>query len=181
MNEVKHMNIAVLNGSPRKNGNTVRMINAFSKGAQEAGHTVNVIDIQGKNIAGCIGCYHCISHGGECAQKDDMQGIYEQLNGVDMLVWASPIYWYDITAQLKTVIDRLFATAMTGNKPSKMALLLDAQGKDPFTAAKRMYKESYEALKAENMGIVTISGTQLDARQTDEEKFAPAYQLGKSL
>ncbi len=175
------MNIVILNGSPRKHGNTVRMIEAFCKGAQEAGHTTQVMETAGKNIAGCLGCYHCMAHGGECVQNDDMEQIYVALKGADMMVWASPIYWYDITAQLKIVIDRLFAPSMIGRKPKKMALLLDAQGKDPFTAAKQMYKESYEALKAENMGIVTINGTKLNSAETEDEKFAPAYQLGRSL
>lgn len=175
------MNILVINGSPRKNGNTTRMVDAFAKGATEKGHSVEIIGVAGKKLSGCVGCYHCIANNGQCAQKDDMDEIYTAYDKADMMVWASPIYWYDITAQLKIVIDRLFAKAMTGTKPAKMALLLDSQGKDPFTAAKRMYKDSCKALKAEDMGIVTIEGTKLNAKETDDGLFVSAYELGKSL
>mgnify|MGYP000125688933 CR=1 FL=1 len=72
-----------------------------------------------------MACEYCFSHNGECAQKDDMTQVYAELKDADMVVFASPIYWFDITAQLKAVIDRLYVGATAGFHFHKTALLLD--------------------------------------------------------
>lgn len=108
------MNIVVLSGSPRKGANTDTMVEAFAETAREAGHTVEVVRVAGKKIAGCLGCQYCFAHEGACVQKDDMAGVVEALKGADMVVFASPIYWFDITAQEKAAIDRLYAFGATG-------------------------------------------------------------------
>ena len=96
------MKIVVLSGSPRKGANTDTMVEAFAETAREAGHTVEVIRVAGKKIAGCLGCQYCFTHEGTCVQKDDMADVIESLKGADMVVFASPIYWFDITAQPST-------------------------------------------------------------------------------
>ena len=101
------MNIVVLSGSPRKGANTDTMVDTFAETAREGGHTVEVVRVAGKKIAGCLGCQYCFGHEGACVQKDDMAGVIESLKNADMVVFASPIYWFDITAQEKAVIDRL--------------------------------------------------------------------------
>ena len=103
------MNIVVLSGSPRKGANTDTMVDAFAGAAREDGHTVEVVRVAGKKIAGCLGCRYCFEHEGTCVQKDDMVGVIESIKNADMVVFASPIYWFDITAQEKAVIDRLYA------------------------------------------------------------------------
>ena len=100
------MNIVVLSGSPRKGANTDTMVEAFAETAREAGHTVEVVRVAGKKIAGCLGCQYCFAHEGACVQKDDMAGVVEALKGADMVVFASPIYWFDITAQEKAAIEK---------------------------------------------------------------------------
>ena len=95
------MNIVVLSGSPRKGANTDTMVEAFAETAREAGHTVEVVRVASKKIAGCLGCQYCFAHEGTCVQKDDMADVIESLKGADMVVFASPIYWFDITAQEK--------------------------------------------------------------------------------
>ena len=79
------MNIVVLSGSPRKGANTDTMVEAFAETAREAGHTVEVIRVAGKKIAGCLGCQYCFAHEGTCVQKDDMADVIEPLKGADML------------------------------------------------------------------------------------------------
>ena len=108
------MKIVVLNGSPRKGGNTEIMTQAFTKGAEKKGHEVVNLPVGTMKIRGCMACEYCFSHNGECAQKDDMTQVYAELKDADMVVFASPIYWFDITAQLKAVIDRLYVGATAG-------------------------------------------------------------------
>lgn len=110
------MKIVVLSGSPRKGANTDTMVEAFAETAREAGHTVEVVRVASKKIAGCLGCQYCFAHEGTCVQKDDMADVIESLKGADMVVFASPIYWFDITAQEKAAIDRLYAFGATGSR-----------------------------------------------------------------
>jgi multimeric flavodoxin WrbA len=106
------MKILVLNGSPHPQGSTKDMVNAFKKGAESAGHTVDVVDVCKKKIGGCLACEYCHSKGhGECIQKDDMQEVYNLLKEAEMLVIASPIYYHGISGQLKCVIDRFYSAA----------------------------------------------------------------------
>ena len=87
------MNILILNGSPRPAGNTAKMIEAFTEGAERAGHGVTRVDVCRKRIAGCLACEYCHTKGnGVCIQQDDMREIYALLQAADMLVLASPIY-----------------------------------------------------------------------------------------
>ena len=115
------MNIVVLSGSPRKGANTDTMVEAFAETAREVGHTVEVVRVASKKIAGCLGCQYCFAHEGTCVQKDDMADVIESLKGADMVVFASPIYWFDITAQEKAAIDRLYAFGATGFPFTKTA------------------------------------------------------------
>ena len=104
------MKILILNGSPRPNGNTKQMIDAFCEGLNQAGHEWNVVNVARLNIHGCLACEYCHHEGnGQCAQKDDMQRIYDLLADANMLILASPIYYHGISGQLKCVIDRFYA------------------------------------------------------------------------
>lgn len=101
--------ILILSGSPRKGGNSDTLCVQFMKGAREAGHEVEKIWVQGKKVAPCLACYHCTEHKGECAIQDDMKEILEKMLAADVLVLASPVYFYSVSAQLKAVIDRTVA------------------------------------------------------------------------
>ncbi|MEE8695939.1 MAG: flavodoxin family protein [Olsenella sp.] len=98
------MRILVINGSPREQGNTRKLAEAFARGAEEVGNEILFVNVAKKHIAGCQGCQYCRSHEGKCVQRDDMQPILKALDTVDMVVFASPIYWFDITSQLKAVM-----------------------------------------------------------------------------
>ena len=99
------MNILIISGSPRKGGNTELLAEAFAKGAAEH-HHVEIVSVRDYKVNPCLGCNACFKTNGICAQKDDMAIIYEMMNQADMLVIASPVYFYGISAQLKAVIDR---------------------------------------------------------------------------
>ena len=118
------MNILVLNGSPRPQGETANMVSAFKNAAEKAGHEVRVIEVCRLNIRGCLACEYCHGKGrGVCAQKDDMRQIYDALPETDMLVLASPIYYHNISGQLKCVIDRFYA-ALFPEKPETASRFL---------------------------------------------------------
>ena len=106
--------ILVLAGSPRKNGNTDRLVGSFIEGAR-GNHTIEVISVSDYKVNPCIGCNACFGREGhECFQKDDMALIYPKLKDAEVVIIASPVYFYGISAQLKAVVDRLH-TPMRNN------------------------------------------------------------------
>ncbi len=101
--------VLILSGSPRKGGNSDLLCDEFLKGAVKAGNEVEKLFVSEKKIHPCIGCYYCSEHGGRCAFNDDMGEILQKMIDCDVLVLSSPVYFYSICAQLKTVIDRTVA------------------------------------------------------------------------
>ena len=105
--------IIILNGAGKKNGNTVALIKAFCEGAEASGNTVKEFYLQTMNIKGCMDCQGCAEKpSGDpqpCVQKDDMQQIYDAYLDCDVVVFATPVYWFTISGQLKTAVDRLYA------------------------------------------------------------------------
>ena len=103
----------ILNGSPRKTGNTSALVKAFTEGAERAGHAVTEFFLDGMTIHGCKGCFG--GHSSQevpCVQRDDMAQIYPAVKGCDVVVLASPLYYWTMSGQLRTALDRLFALAM---------------------------------------------------------------------
>ena len=99
----------ILNGSGRKNGSTSKLINAFTEATKSVGNEVTEFFLQKMNIHGCLNCGGCKKNANSCVQKDDMDQIYETFKTADIVVFASPIYFWDITGTLKTATDRLYA------------------------------------------------------------------------
>jgi len=102
-------NILVIAGSPRKGGNSDLLCDEFIRGAKESGHCVDEIFLRDKIIGYCNGCGSCTENGGVCLQEDDMAEILEKLLVTDVIVMATPVYFYTIDAQMKTFIDRTAA------------------------------------------------------------------------
>ena len=102
--------IVILNGSPRKSGNTAALAKAFAQGAEGSGNTVTEFFLGGMDIHGCKGCFggHS-SRECPCVQKDDMDKIYPAVRDCDVVVLASPLYYWNMSGQLRTAVDRLFA------------------------------------------------------------------------
>ena len=99
------MKILVLNGSPRK-GNTLTAINAFAKGVSD-NHELEVVDTYKLKVAPCTGCGVCQCYKG-CVAKDDSNMIVDKIVEADVVVFATPVYWWGITAQMKLVIDKCY-------------------------------------------------------------------------
>lgn len=157
------MKILVLNGSPRKHGNTMKMIEAFQEGAMSVGHQVNVVNVAYQKISGCLACEYCHQkENGVCVQKDDMQNIYTLLKETEMLVIASPIYYHGITGQLKCAIDRLYAVLYPKEvvkSLKKVAMILSSGDPDMYDGAMFSYKGDFlNYLGLKNMGVYTAYG-----------------------
>ena len=172
------MNILVLNGSPRPNGNTAAMVNAFVEGAGENGHQITVVDVCRKKIAGCLACEYCHTKGeGRCIQQDDMQEIYPVLKEAEMIVLASPIYYHSFTGQLQCAINRIYAL----DKPEKLkkaALILSSGSDHVYCGAIYEYQNSFlNYLKLEDMGIFSAYGKQ----NKSEEKLNMLREFGRKL
>lgn len=106
--------IVVITGSPRKNGNSFAMTDAFIKAAEEKGHTVTRFDAALKNVGGCRACETCFSTGKACTFDDDFNTIAPAILEADAIVFTAPVYWYSIPAQIKGVIDRVFSLVVGG-------------------------------------------------------------------
>lgn len=86
--------VLILSGSPRKGGNSDLLCDEFLRGAQESGNEVQKIFVRSKKIAPCNACYYCRDHGGKCALNDDMSEILDAMQAADVIVMASPVYFY---------------------------------------------------------------------------------------
>ena len=109
--------VLILSGSPRKGGNSDLLCDEFLRGAQESGNQVEKVFLRSKKVAPCKACYYCKNSGGKCAIPDDMAEILDKMQAADVIVMASPVYFYSIGAQMKAVIDR--SVARWTNIPNK--------------------------------------------------------------
>ena len=101
-------NILIISSSPRKNGNSQMLCEQFKRGAEEKGHMVTLIRLMEKKIGFCRACDGCMRNGGTCVLNDDMAEILKLFQKADVLVLATPVYFYGISAQMKTFIDRTY-------------------------------------------------------------------------
>ena len=170
------MKIAILNGSPRKQ-NTTAMVEAFAEGAKEAGHEVEILHVGKMKIGGCLGCEYCHTKGeGKCVQKDDMEKVMPAYLDADMIVYASPVYYFDVTAQLSAAMQRVYAIGKPA-KAKKAALLLSSGSPNTGAGAIANYQTMVGYLGMENMGVITAAGDE----NKSEAKFAEIKEFAKGL
>lgn len=106
--------IVVITGSPRKNGNSFAMTDAFIRAAEAKGHTVARFDAAMLKIGGCHACETCYKTGKACSFDDDFNIIAPEILAADAVVFTTPVYWYSISAQIKGVIDRIYSLVVGG-------------------------------------------------------------------
>ena len=158
------MNILILQGSPRANGNTAWMAEECRKAAEAAGHEVTLVDVAHKKIAGCLACEYCHGKGnGACVQKDDMQELYPLLAEAEVLVLAAPIYYFTMSAQIQAPIQRIY-NMQKPPKVAKMALLLSSYSPDVYDGATAQYRGICSYWEVEDAGVVTAK---IDEQKTD--------------
>lgn len=177
--------IMILNGSPRANGNTALLIEAFTKGAESAGHSVVTFSLDAMDIHGCKGCY-CGGKDPEspCVQKDDMDKIYPVYKQADIVVLASPLYFWNLSGQLCTALDRLFAVAECDphfRSPVKKSILLMAAEGCAFEDCISYYDSLMKHLNWESLGKVLCGGVLAAGDAKGKPEIAEAEALGRSI
>ena len=177
------MNILILSGSPRKGGNTDLLVEAFVKGASQK-HNVEIVSVHDYKVNPCMGCNACFkSENNTCVQKDDMQHIYEKAAIADMLVIASPVYFYGLSAQLKSVIDRFHNPIRDTFHINKMALLLVGAATLPelFDSILTEYNLCLNFFKLEDAGMVLARGCKDKGDIIHSGCLDEALQLGETI
>ena len=177
------MKIILLEGSPNQNGSSNLLADCFRQGAEEAGHSVEIIDTAHANIHPCTGCIHC-GYEGPCVQKDDVEAIRGKILAADMLVFATPLYYYGMSAQLKTMIDRFCAfNSSIQRGHMKSALLTAAWNSDDWTfeALEAHYKTLVRYLNLTDMGMVLGYGCGTPSMTQHSQYPQQAYSLGNRL
>lgn len=176
-------NVLILSGSPRKEGNSDILCNEFAKGAEESGNKVEKIRVADKKIGYCHGCYYCTSHNGECAIKDDMAEILQKMIDADVIVLASPVYFYSIDAQLKALIDRTVArwTEVKNKEFYYIATCADEENQSIETTLScfRGYADCVDG--AVEKGVIYGVGAYEKGKIKFSPAFKRAYEMGKSV
>ena len=174
--------VLILSGSPRKNGNSDILCDEFARGATEAGHDVEKIRVAEKNIGYCRACYACRDTG-ICAIKDDMAEVMQKMIDCDVMVLASPVYFYSIDAQLKAVIDRSVARWTEVKNKEFYYIVTAADGENEAAettiACFRGYADCVEGAK--EMGIIYGMGTYEKGEIKDKPAMTEAYEMGRNV
>ena len=178
----KKMKILVITGSPRKNGNSATLADHFIKGAKEAGHEVVRFDAAFKKVHPCVACNSC-GMNGPCVFKDDFEFVREHIIGADCVVFATPMYYFGISAQLKTVIDRFYAINGSIHVPKKAVLLMTYANTAASEAVpiKSHYEVLLKYLGWTDAGQVIAPGVWPVGAIRHTRFPEQAYRLGKSI
>ena len=178
----KKMKILVITGSPRKNGNSNTLADNFIKGAQEAGHTVVRFDSAFKNVHPCIACNKC-GMNGQCVFRDDFEFVKANIIDSDAVVFATPMYYFGVSAQIKAVIDRFCAINGQISKPKKAALLMtyaDTSEKEAQPIINH-YEVLLNYLGWTDIGKIIAPGVWVEGDVMNTHYPQKAYELGKNL
>lgn len=177
--------ILVIKGSPRKNGNTSALADAFAEGAKESGNTITDVVLKEKTIGDCLGCAVCQKNGGVCVQKDDMTEIYEAMKTADVIVLACPVYFYTWTSLMKRMIDRTFAVEELLKNKKFYLLSAGAAPEETYMRTMidsfRQYVDCFQGEGNEEGGILFAYGTREPADVKEMPVLEEAYQMGKAL
>ena len=175
--------VLILSGSPRQNGNSDTLCNQFMIGAQEAGHEVEKIFISKKKIEYCNACYYCQRNNGNCSIKDDMPEILEKMINADVIVMASPVYFYSINSQMKALIDRCVAKWLEiKNKEFYYILTAAEDSISVGDSALECFRGFAACLEGSTeMGYIIAKGVYEINEIKDTLYMNQAYQLGKQV
>lgn len=175
--------VLILSGSPRKGGNSDLLCEEFARGARESGNKVENIRVATQNIHPCSACYYCRDHGGECIHKDDMTALLQKMIDADVIVLASPIYFYSISAQLKAVIDRTVARWLQVKNKEFYSIVTMADAHtasaDTALACLRGYADCVSG--AVEKGVIIGSSVYEPGEVKHTPAMQQAYQMGKNV
>lgn len=175
--------VLILSGSPRRGGNSDLLCDAFMKGALEADNEVKKIFVRDQKIAPCNACYYCGSHGGECIIKDGMAEVLEEMHWADVIVMASPVYFYSIDAQMKALIDRVVCQYTTLPNKEFYYIMTAAEGsKDAMACTLECFRGFAVCLDdAVEKGVLYGTGVYEAGEVKATAYLQEAYEMGKNV
>jgi multimeric flavodoxin WrbA len=180
--------VLIVRGSPREKGNSATLAREALLGAREAGAEVEDIYLHGLDIRPCDACDMCEDNEGVCVIEDDMQTLYPKIAQADAIVFASPIYWFTISAQLKLFIDRWYAFEFHEDKPTRnkqIGVVLTYGDTDLFTSgginAIHTFQSMFRYIGGEIVGIVHGTANEVGDAAKNPELMKNAYNLGKEI
>lgn len=173
-------NVLILSGSPRRGGNSDLLCDQFMKGALEAGHTIEKINVATCKIGYCRACYYCKSHAGECAVKDDMNEILDKMLRADVIVMASPVYFYSIDTQLKALIDRTVARWLEFKNKAFYYIMTAAEDSDDvMDCTLECFRGLAKCLEGSiEKGVIYGKGVYEKGEITGHQSMQQAYEMG---
>lgn len=179
--------IVVISSSPRKDGNSAELCKQFVKGAKEAGHDVELFYLQDFRMSPCLACEYCRSHDRQCVIKDDADTIIDKIIQSDVFVLATPIYFYSVSAQLKILMDRMFAREYEirdGDKKRESYLILTSGAPDheSMVGAVESYRGFIRVLRTvEDKGVIYGTGAFHKGDAEKHPSFKEAYEIGQCI
>lgn len=175
-------NVLILSGSPRRGGNSDLLCDAFGRGAKEAGNPVEKIFVRDKKIGFCNACYGCRKTG-KCVIKDDMSEVLEWMHWADVIVMASPVYFYSIDAQMKALIDRTLPQWTKLDNKEFYYIMTAAEDSDTvMDCTLECFRGFAVCLNgAKEMGVLYGKGVYEAGAVKNTQYMQQAYEMGKGV
>ena len=178
------MKVAAFMGSPRKNGNTARLLKEFLKGTSEIpGVTIDEISLREKKIAGCIGCEGCKVQN-SCVVKDDMQDLYPIIKEADVLVFAMPVYWWSMPGKMKSFVDRFYGLKKEELRGKRVYLLMTYGSALPNSGPElieRTFRDICEYVELEFAGVYGACTDDYVPVEENTEALKDAFEIGRNI
>jgi multimeric flavodoxin WrbA len=190
---VPQIKVLIVKGSPREHGNSAALADQVAAGAQTAGAHTESHFLHGLDIRPCDGCDFCQGAADMgCIIEDDMQLLYPKIREADAIVYASPVYWFTVSAQLKLFMDRCYAlgggsdyVASHALAGKRIGIVLAYGGDDPFDSgainAIRMFQDAFNYIPAEIVGMVYGCASDAGEIRLNKDLMAEAHELGRKL
>ena len=179
--------VVVISSSPRRQGNSEVLSDQFVKGAQEAGHDVEKVILSQYPMNPCIACEYCRTHDNMCFQKDKANDVIQKIIDADVFVFATPIYFYSLSAQLKILIDRMFAREYEireSQKRKKAYLILTSGTQDieQTVGTVESFRGFIRVLRTvDEGGIIYGLGAFLKGDAKNHKTYQQAFEEGKNV
>jgi multimeric flavodoxin WrbA len=185
----KSKRVLIVTASPRKNGNSTILALKAAEGVNAHGGEADVVPIGNLEIAPCNACDVCrVKPEGGCVIKDDMQPLYQKIKDAQGIIFATPVYWFNVSAQMKLFIDRTYAVkdgddyAFTGKD---VGVILTFEDEDILVSgginALRSFQDIFAYVKANLVGVVYGSADKAGAVQANGKLLQKAYDLGRKI